>query len=187
MPAPVLWGPEFLVNTFTQDIQASPDVIQLKDGSFLAVWTQNYADDTNGIRGQIFFADGTKKGGEFLITPDVPSAEETGGSRVALLSDGRFVVTWIDDSGRPGDNYTEIRARIYSATGMPEGDDFVVNSVIHGYQGQPAITALSNGGFVVTFRTGNQVAAQAFDPKGDPLGDEVTIDPASGESQQWWA
>jgi Ca2+-binding RTX toxin-like protein len=181
MPAPVLWGSELLVNTFTQDSQVSPGVIQLKDGSFLAVWAQKYADNTSGIRGQIFFADGTKKGGEFLITPDVPLAEDTAVPRIALLSDGRFVVTWMDDSRRPGEDKAEIRARIYSATGVAEGDDFLVNSVTNGPQWDPKISALSNGGFVVTFYNAgtSQLAARGFDHKGDPLGDQVTIDPLS--------
>ena len=44
-----------------------------------------------------------------------------------------------------------IRARIFNVNGAPAGDEFLVNTITNGDQRDPAIAALTDGGFVVTW------------------------------------
>ncbi|QRM31249.1 hypothetical protein [Microvirga sp. VF16] len=185
MAAPVLWGSEFLVNTFTQDDQSISDVVLLKDGSFVAVWGLGLADDRGGIRGQVFYADGTKKGGEFIITDHAGADGDTGRPSIAVLNDGRFVVAWQDFSRQPGDDQTEIRARLYSPAGEALGTEFLVNSNKDGMQRWPDVSATANGGFVITYETPpvpGGVAAQAYDANGNPLGVETPVPMTAGSN-----
>lgn len=72
--------------------------------------------------------------------------------RVALLSDGRFVFVWTsteDDGG--GGGTIAIRARVYNADGTPQSADFIVETTLSDDQFSPAVTALSDGRFVVSW------------------------------------
>ena len=61
-------GGEFTVNMPTIVDDRDPVITALSDGRFVVTWD----DDANGdIRAQIFNADGTKSGGEFLVDTDV--------------------------------------------------------------------------------------------------------------------
>ena len=73
---------------------------------------------------------------------------------VEELPDGRFVVTWY--SVDPGDGSgTCIRARLYNANGAAAGNDFIVNTTTTNSQSDPAVTALTDGRFVVTWQSGD--------------------------------
>jgi hypothetical protein len=60
------------------------------------------------VRGQIFNADGGRRGGEFLVNSTTDVQEY---SAVTALGDGRFVVTWTDGSQSGGDTSALCRAR----------------------------------------------------------------------------
>ena len=64
-------GTEFLVNTTTASAQFDSSVTALADDRFVVTWTDASATggDTSGdaVRGQIFAADGSKSGPEFLV------------------------------------------------------------------------------------------------------------------------
>lgn len=198
MATPVLWGTaDILVNVPNDFAQGDPQVVALKDGTFLAVW----ADASKGtadwdIRGQIFHADGTKKGTDFIVNGrEIPSGgggttiDYTGTQtkpKVAVLADGRFVVTWIDGSGygdgtfEGRDNSQGIRARIFNPDGTPApGGDFWVNTTRAGEETDPSIAALSNGGFVISYTVqagfnDTDIRAQAFDANGNKIGGTAT-------------
>jgi hypothetical protein len=62
------WGPEQLVNTTTAGDQIFPDVAALADGGFVVVWQDNGAGAAaDQVRGQIYNADGSLRGGEFTV------------------------------------------------------------------------------------------------------------------------
>ena len=73
------WGDEFLVNTATADDQLLPSIAALADGRFVVAWTDNSlsGDDpsSNAVRAQIFNADGSKSGGEFLVNTTTTSGQ----------------------------------------------------------------------------------------------------------------
>jgi hypothetical protein len=147
MAALSLWGTQFLVNTTTKYHQQNVSLHSLKGGSFVAVWeddSRTGADTSSwAIRGQLFNADGTKRGGEFLINT-VTSGNQRD-PQVTVLSDGRFVVVWEDAT------QDQIRARVFSAEGVALGNDFQVGTALTSGSPNPSIAALSNGGFAVAY------------------------------------
>ena len=125
----------FTVNSLTSGNQHSADIAPLKDGGFVIVWD---TDSGGGaIHAQRFAADGSFVGGEF--DPGQIGAERD--PVVALLSDGRFVVGFHNDTD---DNvYAEIRdprETIYNGTG---GDDYITARLdganIHAFGGNDTL------------------------------------------------
>lgn len=95
---------------------------------------------------------------------------------MARLADGRIVVTWpsLERTTTSSFDRWEIRARILSATGIPAGPDFLVNTVRAGMQIAPEVQPLANGGFVIAWVSKGANGAVAyqhrgFDRKGKPL------------------
>ena len=89
-------------------------------------------------------------GSEFLVNSTTLNFQTE--SSVTALSDGRFVVTFTDQSATGGDtSLTAVRARIFNADGTQSVPEFLVNTTIAGGQFDSSVTALSDGRFVVTF------------------------------------
>ncbi len=73
-------------------------------------------------------------------------------SKVTALANGGFVVTWEDVSGLGGDaSGVSVRAQVFDANGVKVGGEILVNTATAGDQDDRAITALANGGFVITW------------------------------------
>ena len=69
-----------------------------------------------GIRAQIFNADGTRSGAEFLVNTTTQNGQED--PSIAVLADGRFAVTWTDQSTTGGDvSNAAIRAQVFNSDG----------------------------------------------------------------------
>ena len=67
-------GGEFQLNTFTAGNQATPSVVALGDGGFVAVWNSADQDgDTTGVFGQRFDGAGNPVGSEFQINTETPA------------------------------------------------------------------------------------------------------------------
>ncbi len=176
MTSPIAWGAIFPVNSTITGSQFLPQIAALKDGSFVAVWTDisQTGADTSGmaVRGQLFNADGSKKGGEFLVNTTTLGSQ--GLSDVTVLNDGRFVVAWFGDDGY-------VWARAYQANGTAIGNDFRVSSTQNdGY----AISALTSGGFAVSYAgDGGKTYIQSFDANLQKSGAEVVTERSSGHMQ----
>ncbi|MEM5474669.1 VCBS domain-containing protein, partial [Hoeflea sp. AS60] len=102
--------------------------------------------------------------------------------QITALSNGGFVVTWTDSSqgvgGATGDTSEyAVKAQVFGADGTAVGTELLVNTATAGSQSHAQITALSNGGFVVTWTDFSQgvggaagdtsayaVKAQVFNP-----------------------
>ena len=100
---------------------------------------------------------------------------------VGLLN-GNFVVTWTDESSS-GDDYSNVRAQIFSASGARIGSEFEVNTTVFRSQDSPDITVLTNGNFVVSWQDdsgqGGTDKAQIFTASGDKVGSEFSVEGAS--------
>jgi Ca2+-binding RTX toxin-like protein len=172
MSAPVVWSEpsyEFLAGSAA-----------LPDGSLIAVW-----DSTQGVYRQMMNADGTPRGGPLRI--DGTNDYNQQDANVAVLEDGRIVVTWTD--ARVTGNH-EIKARILKADGSPESDVFSVNLArTNGDQDQPTISALKGGGFVIGYRdssgTTPDTMVQAFDRNGTRVGDEFAASAVADGREQY--
>ena len=127
-------GTEFLVNTTTSFDQLDPSVSSLSDGRFIVVWADASAsaDDPfqTAIRAQVFNADGSKDGTEFLVNTSTQNDQFY--PDVKELADGRIIMTWSDGSFQTGDNsYSGINAQIFdprtagvTISGSDQKDEF---------------------------------------------------------------
>jgi uncharacterized repeat protein (TIGR01451 family) len=104
--------------------------------------------------------------------------------------DGEFVIAWQEGDaparGREGD---AIRARRFTADGMPVGIEFVVSGDDGEFRGAADTTYTDGGGFVVTWHgegidgDGLGIAARRFDSMGMPVGIEFRVNDASDRDQ----
>ncbi len=170
-------GAEFLVNTTTTDVQLIPTITALADGRFVVAWTDGSksGDDPSdfALRAQVFNADGSKSGAEFLVNTTTTGAQST--ATITALADGRFVVAWTDASASGGDTSGfAVRAQVFNADGSKSGAEFLVNTTTTNNQLSPTITALADGRFVVAWTDnsasgGEAVRGQIFDPREEAL------------------
>jgi len=180
-------GAEFLVNTTTSANQTGPVVATLPSGRFVVTWIDASATggDTSGtaVRGQIFEANGTPVGAEFLINTEI--ANNQGPATVTELSGGGFVVSWSDGSGVGGDaSGTGIKAQLFDSAGAKVGGEILVNTVVVGSQGSSSLIGLAGGGFAVAWQgaavisggllTGS-IRLQLFDSGGAKVGTEQVV------------
>lgn len=186
---------------FTQRVSSSPgspvpmggddnvvtSVAALGTG-FVYVWSEPdlpFTDNSGDIFGQIVSPSGTV-GASFQVNSITTGLQQISDKSVAALQSGGFVVVWTDASQSADDpTGTAIRARIFSAAGTPQGSEFLVNSDTNGSQADPAVAALPDGGFVVSWsgahNQGSQgVLAQVFDAAGQKVGGQALIENSSG-------
>ncbi|HEY0149691.1 MAG TPA: calcium-binding protein [Allosphingosinicella sp.] len=175
-------GTEFAANTTATYEQSMSRVAALPGGGYVVVWRD--LGSKNGIVGQLFNADGSKSGAEFMVSTELANAQST--PSIAALAGGGFVVTWTDSSQRGGDtSYSGIKGQIFDAAGNRVGTEFLVNTYTSGYQDSSFVTALPDGGFVAVWTTttetptgdGSGAAArgQFFDAAGAKVGAEFLI------------
>ena len=119
-------GGEFVVNSTTLGNQADPAVAATPDGGFVVTW---YDDSGTGgdasssaIKARMFGADGTPVADEFLV--NTATANQQIQPSIAMLVDGRFVITWADASADSGDSPYGIKAQIFGTDGTPLGGEF---------------------------------------------------------------
>jgi hypothetical protein len=172
-------GPtEFLVNAYTTTSQSDPSVAIDASGNFVVVW-RSYGQDGSegGIFAQRYDATGAPQGGEFRVNTYTTGSQSF--PEVALSADGRFVVAW-ESVGADGYG-AGIAARLYDSSGMPVGDEFLVNDYTTGEQRSAKPTMDRRGNFVVSwsgpFQDGSDsgVFARAFAASGTPQGDEFQL------------
>ncbi|MBM6581649.1 calcium-binding protein [Microvirga sp. BT689] len=179
MAMPTFWGPRFSINTTTNDHQQDVKLHALKNGTFVAVWEDMSGTggdlDHGAIRGQIFNADGTKRGGEILINRTADGLQMD--PQVTVLSDGRFAVVWTTVSGTS--SYS-IWANIYSENGTAAGPDVRIGPATFNEKPTPSVTALSNGGLAVSFAQNLDIKVQAFNSSLTPVGGEMSIETPAG-------
>ena len=141
-------GPEFQVNTFTPVYQWYPRVASFSDGGFIITWTSIYQDGNSyGVYAQRYDANGNRVGGEFLVNTRTYSRQEY--PDITVLPDNNFLITW-HSYGQDGSGYG-IHAQRYDASGTRVGEEFQVNDWYRNHQLRPAITALTDGAYVITW------------------------------------
>ncbi|PWC43106.1 hypothetical protein [Azospirillum sp. TSO22-1] len=147
-------GSEFIVNTTTSSVQRQPSIAALSNGGYVVTWLDASGiggDASNGaVHGQVFAADGTRVGEEFLV--NTTTADQQHEAKVAALSNGGFVVAWRDESRSGGDtDNAAVRGQVFTASAAKSGSEFLVNTITTAAQVSPSITVLSNGNFVITW------------------------------------
>jgi Ca2+-binding RTX toxin-like protein len=189
------FGNEFQANTVGAGAQWKVSLDALSDGRFVAVWddSSQRAPDTSAyaIRGQVFNANGSKSGTEFVVNTTT-SSDQTGAAVTALAA-GRFVVAWSDFSQSGADtSHYAVRAQVFNANGSKSGAELLVNTTTLGYQGDPRLSGLADGGFVAVWadysQTGGDtsqysVRGQRFDVAGVKQGGEFVVNTTTDVDQ----
>ena len=99
-------------------------------------------DRDSAIRAQVFGADGQKLGGEILVNSTTQGFQLA--PSITALTNGGFVVVWVDDSGQGGDGSDHsIKAQVFDAAGDKLGGEFLVNTVTDGDQRFPSVAAIA--------------------------------------------
>ncbi len=186
--APV--GRDFSVNSIGIDGAFVPKVSALADGGFIITW-HAFAIDVSGtgILARIFRADGASNQSDFAVNSTTLGPQTF--PSVTILSNGTMVMAW-QDALSDGSG-SSIRARLFNRDGFPEDDDFLVNSTPQGDQAGPTLTALSGGGFVVTWLDNSQtddtagfgIRARVFGPDGSAIGNDFQVNSIHPYSQMY--
>ena len=186
--AGVAVGGEVQVNTHTTSDQFTTRMATFADGGWIVTWTSVGQDgDFGGIYQQRYDAAGTAVGGEVQVNTVTASNQDA--SSVAVLSDGGWVVTW-QSFAQDGDS-SGIYAQRYDSAGVAEGGEVQVNTTIVGSQRLPSVTALSDGGFVVSWTSviqeaaGGDVYLQRYDASGVAVGGEVRVNAQTSGDQSF--
>jgi hypothetical protein len=111
---------------------------------------------------------------------------DQGTPEIATLKDGGWVVNWAS-SGEDGDGYGIYHQR-FNADGTKHGGETHVSTTTDDVQFEPAVTALSNGGWVETWSSRDSLATsfeiyqQVYNANGKKAGGETRVnDVGDGE------
>ena len=176
-------GDEFRVNTTTVNGQRAPAVAMHPDGHFVVTWTGGFPS-TEDIFARLYSAAGAPLGGELLVNTFTWDAQTA--PSVDMADNGEFVITWESAREFSGD---EVKARRFSAAGVPHGDDFRVNTFTTADQQRPTVAMDAAGNFVVAWESRIQgtrggIYAQRYNASGVTLGGEVRVN-SSDDSFEW--
>ena len=165
-----------------------PAIIGLADGGFLITWNASLADSTvptspppdpaySGIFAQRYDASGTKLGADFKVSSY--TANYQGEPDVKELAGGGFIFTW-ESRGQDGDG-SGVYAQILDASYVPIGAEFRVNTTTASHQQDPEVTALTGGGFVISWYSWPSASStggafsQTYDASGIAVGGETLV------------
>ena len=160
--------------------QIFSSVAVLRDGGFVVSYGNELSSAYYFDR---FDAAGALVGGDTFIAS---SGGAFGTPDLTALADGGFVVTWQRSIAGEMDIY----AQRFDATGMKVGDELAVNATTANSQEAPAVAALSDGGFVITWQSAKQdgsdygIYARRFDASGNPVA--TTLSGDSGDNTIVW-
>lgn len=180
------WGDEIQVNTETAHNQSSPQITALSDGGWVVTWQSDEQDGSEyGIYQQAYDADGTPRGDETRVNTETDGNQMS--PQVTALADGGWVVTW---DSYDQDIWGNIYQQAYDAEGNQLGAETLVNTFTFGEQSARQVTALADGGWVVTWRSfGNDgnlygVFQQVYDADGSSRGNEIQVNAYTIEDQK---
>jgi hypothetical protein len=179
-------GTETRVNTFTSGNQEQPQFTLLLDGGWVVTWQSDIQDGSNyGIYQQVFNADGSKSGSEVQVNTNTGNYQYN--PQITTLLDGGWVVTWqsyTQDGSGDG-----IYQQVFNANGTLRGIETRVNTFAGDDQEIPQITALTTGGWVVTWQSYLQdgsnggIYTQAYKADGTPDGVETRVNTYTNDKQ----
>lgn len=145
----------------------------LPDGTTLVVFQtddEGFDGDEDAIVGQLYSAAGQHLGNPFVINEFVTNSQAN--PAVTALGANRFIVVFETNSGAFGGQNSEISAVVLNRDGSVDVDEFLVNDLVSGVQSAPEVTQLSNGTFVVVWRSsenGGDIRARIFEEDGTPV------------------
>ena len=151
-----------VVNTTTAGNQDFASVATMADGGYLVTWVDYSEAGSSEIRAQRFTGSGVAVGGE--VTVNTTATGDAEGTSVTTLLDGGYVVSWSMSTGN-GTNATDYNVFLqrYDAAGNKVGTQTEVNTATDGNQIYSSVTVLSDGSYVVSYRSPDSSANGIFD------------------------
>jgi VCBS repeat-containing protein len=144
-------GSPFQLSASTAGSENDSSATILANGNYLFGWVE----DNSTIQTRLFGSNGQPLGGDVSIAPG-------SGLDFVGLTGGRYVLAW-----RQG---LDLKLQLFEANGTAVGDAFGIAHPADSTQGNPALLALPNGGFAVTWEyqiSGNfTIYVQTFDAQG---------------------
>ena len=161
---------------FQSEIAASPQgttgVVLLSNTGTISLWFALFDATGQAMTAPVLLADN-------LASSSRPS--------MAVLADGRFVVTWQDFSD---DTQGDVVFQIIGANGTPQGEPITAPVVNTDIQDAASVTALEGGGFVISWMDVSQgspifgeIRAIVYDSDGTALTGEIAVNIATTGSQ----
>jgi hypothetical protein len=187
VPTPVAWSPSFSFNFRLADSQTQVRFVQLRDGSFWVVWTDNKdtgAGELAGtdLVGQRYDAFGVAMGGEVRLNNSFFVDNERNASLAADVGSNEFFVAYEDFNA---DGSTDIILERKNGDGTPIGFVAIASDpdntgVGVGFRNPKVAVLSATSGIVVFERTDasepDSIVAQRFDPSSNTLvGNQLTI------------
>ena len=180
-------GSEFRINNETTDNQMFPIVEALPDGGFGVVWQSAGQDGSgSGVYGRLYDASGTP------LSPELPIHSQTTDNQVfpsiVGLTGGGYAFVW-QSAGQDGSG-TGIYGRVINVDQLLFGNEFRINTETSSDQGLPAVSPLSDGGFVVVWQSaaqdgdGSGIYGQRFDATGTAIGSEFRVNSEVAGNQE---
>jgi hypothetical protein len=176
---------EFQVNAYTGGDQFRPVAGMEADGDFVIAWVDDIRDGQSaGVFARRFDSSGTPKAPDFQVNTRTVSYQEK--AEIAVSGDGRFVVVWVS-SNHDGSDYG-VFARRFDAAGVPQANEFQVNSFTQGEQFEPDVGMSGNGGFVVAWKSSEAqdrgIFARRFNSGGISQTDPFRVDLVNQSTEQ---
>ncbi len=139
----------FRVNALGTNDQENPRVAMLKNGGAVFVW-QGGRQGSQHIYARFLTPTNT-----WLTTTDLVvntfSKNFQADPAVAVLNNSNVVVTWSSFDQAGSSSLLDVYAKVLSPSGATLVSEFLVNQYTNYNQRVPAIAALQNGGFVITW------------------------------------
>lgn len=162
-------------------------ITPLKNGGWVVLWESASDADGSEIYQQVFKSNGTKSGGETRVNQH--TAMDQIHARTTLLKSGGWVVTWWSEE-QDGDHYG-IYQTVFDASGSRVVNEARVNKTTNSVQWYQDVTALSDGGWIVTWTSGGGqdgagygVYLQAYNANGSKRGGEKQVNTSTAQHQQ---
>ncbi len=159
---------DLILNTTSTNAQQKPDIAKLSNGNYVATWQSVGQGDTAGsIIARIFDQYGNALGAELQIS--ATNTLDDAFASVAALDNGRFVVTYQAYDSVAGT--ANVMYRVVEANGTL-GAETVVNTTTGLVDYAPAISRMSDGGFVVVWLSsdsGDSILFRRFDSAGTAI------------------
>ena len=163
---------EFFVNSGLYANQSQARVTLLSDGGFLATWHTASAAGPGvheSIRVQRFGATGQKVGPETYLNTLLPSGTTVAAPDAVALSDGGYAVAWV----KTVNGAREFRLASFNADGSVRTAEAMVPALPFS---NPALAALSGGGFVLAWHRLSALEVLRYDDGGVPIGSTILVD-----------
>ena len=174
---------QVLVNTSTEFLQRRPSLAATADGGFVAAWIEKINSGPNNgqfqLRAQRLDRFGTPVGNEIDVHGPYDSSSSEYPPGVAVLSNGKIVVAWHENTDPLNSLKYDVFYSIFGADGSADliHQKSLLSTVAgqHNDQYVPVLAALPTGGFIATWyghsatSVNSDVYFRMFDNNGDPL------------------